>query len=287
MRGRDCDRLCIEKILARCLKSKQLKSEAIEAHSIKVDNVCAQALSSDRVCAREINASERICAPLFSSPSVCAESLNATNICSNGLVKANAFQQCGKYRATMAFAANTPYVLGTSMDFDVILDDPNGDISLSPSFYTAPLSGYYVVMLQIDENNLDGIEPILGVPIGNLEVLVNGKTFRENFAPFLTFHNEQKSTVSALISLKAGDQVSARYNVFVMTDATGFSPYVGTVQILGTGSEAQGTIFKIHYLSSDCTELPCVPCTSTCTPVPCDISCHDVECCEMECCDRD
>jgi len=283
-----CDKICIGKVLTKCLKAKQLKAEHIESETIKTDSMCVNAVNSDVICARSITASENICSPFFSSPAICAEQLTVTNICSNGLTTVNAFQQCGLYRATMTFTGNTPYMLGTNVNFNLSLDDPNGDLSFAPAVYTAPLSGYYMVMVQLDQNNLTGVDPILGIPIGNLEILVNGATYRENFVPFLSFHNEQKSTVSVLLSLKTGDEVSARYNVYVMTDASGFSPYAGTVQILGTGTEAQGTIFKIHYLSSDCTDLPCIPCQSIpCMPESCDIPCIEVDCCGMECCDEE
>src|SRR5690606_39874383 len=63
----------------------------------------------------------------------------------------------------------------------------------------------YMITLQFDSRDLIGAETILGTPVSNIEILVNGVLFRQSFAPFLSFHNGQNSTISGLISLTAGD----------------------------------------------------------------------------------
>ena len=281
-----CDKMCIGKVLTKSLKAKQIKAEQIESETIKTDSMCAHAISSDIVCARAITASEKICTPFFGSPVICTEQLIATNICSNGLTKVNEFQQCGKYRATAVFSVDTPYILGTLVPWNTILDDPNGNIALAPFSYTAPISGYYMITAKINQRDIAGASTIIGTPIANLELLVNGSSFREIFSPYLSFHNEQKVVLSSLISLNAGDVVQAHYHVYVMDDVIGFSPYIGTIVIKGNGTEANNSLFKIHYLSSDCTDLPCTPCQSVCTPEPCDIPCVPVDCHNMDCCDK-
>lgn len=282
-----CDKICIGKVLTKCLKAKQIKAEHMESETIKTDSMCAGAISSDVLCARAITVSEKICSPLFSSPSVCADQLAANNACITGLLKTNNFEQCAKYRATVVFSQNTAYTLDDIVDYDLIIDDPNNDVTLSPFTYTAPVSGYYILTTQVDQFNLQGANPIIGTPIANLTIYVNGNRFRDTFTPYLSFHNGQKITVTTLISLKAGDLVSVQYNVFVMDDSAGFIPYVGTVMIEGNGSEDNATMFKIHYLSSDCTDLPCIPCQpTTCTPEQCNIPCVSVDCCNMtDCCE--
>ena len=289
LRGRNssCDKLCIGKVLTKCLKAKKLKAEHIESETIKTNSMCTNALSSDTICGRIINVSERICAPLFSSPAICADQLTANNGCITGTLKTNNFEQCAKYRATVVFSQNTPYILDNIVDYDLIIDDPNNNVTLSPFTYTVPVSGYYILTTQIDQFNLQGANPIIGTPIANLTVDVNGNRFRDTFTPYLAFHNGQKITVTTLISLNAGDLVSVRYNVYVMDDVAGFIPYVGTVIIEGNGSEDNATMFKMHYLSSDCTDLPCTPCQSICTPEPCNIPCIEVDCHNMDCCDED
>jgi len=144
-----------------------------------------------------------------------------------------------------------------------------------------------MITLQFDSRDLIGAETILGTPVSNIEILVNGVLFRQSFAPFLSFHNGQNSTISGLISLTAGDLRTTRYNVLVMTDA-GFIPYVGTITMLGNGSEENASVLKIHYLSSDCTDQvecpPCMPCTS----IPCNLPCISLsDCCNMSCCDNE
>src|SRR5436190_19775656 len=52
-----CDKICIGKVLTKCLKAKQLKAEHIESETIKTDSMCAHAISSEVICARAINAS--------------------------------------------------------------------------------------------------------------------------------------------------------------------------------------------------------------------------------------
>lgn len=283
-----CDKICIGKVLTDCLKAKQLKAGRIEADNIKSDNICVNDLSADAVCARTVNASEKICAPLFSAPAICTDQLTANNACITGTLTAGkGFLQCSSYRATVVFTQDTPYTLGDIVDYNLIVDDPNNNVTLNPFTYTVPVSGYYILTTQIDQTNLQGVNPIIGTPIANLTVKVNGNTFRDTFTPYLAFHNGQDITVTTLISLNAGDLVSVVYNVYVMDDTNGFTPYVGTVLITGNGSEDNATMFKIHYLSSNCTDLPCTPCQADCTPEPCNIPCVPVDCCNMmECCDK-
>ncbi len=280
-----CNKLCIGKVLAKCVKSHQMQAECLDSDAITARSLCTDSINTDNLCANNINVNHQLCAPSFSSPMVCAEQVNATNFCASGLVLANAFQQCGKYRATVVMSTDTLYPLGTDIDFDAVIDDPDGDVTIAPMEYHAPLSGYYITTVQIDMSGLSGGAPVLGIPVANLQILVNGVVTRESFTPFLSFHNEQNTTITALMGLKAGDIVTMRYLIYIMSDVLGFTPYVGTIVIKGNGTEANNSIFKIHYLSSDCTSVPCTPC-QPCTPTPCNVPCTPcATCCNMDCCE--
>lgn len=258
----------------------------LDAQSVCTNHVSSQDINSDFICTKDLNVANQLCASEVVAQVACVNNLVANDACINNL-KVGALQQCGKYRATMTFAANQSYTLGDIVEWDTILDDPNNNISFIPNAqYTAPLSGYYTILLQLDQDNIQGADVILGTPVANLELLVNGTLFRQTFVPFLTFHNEQKATVSGLLSLNAGDVVTSRFRVLVMADGVGLTDYVGTVNILGTGIEENGSVFKIHLLSVDCLDLPCVPCITgasgstgcfqecpevcvPCQPIPC------------------
>lgn len=235
---------------------------SLDAQLINSRRVHSGAVSSDFVCTNVLKVVDKICAPDLTIGSTCANNLNANNACINTL-NAGSFLQCGRYRATMTFATNQTYTLGSLINWDTILDDPNNNVSLSPNTtYTAPVSGYYTLLLQLDQQDIQGALAILGVPVANLQLLVNGVLFRQTYIPFLTFSNSQKATVSGLISLKAGDVVTSAFNVLVMQDSVGLADYVGTVNIIGTGSEENGSVFKIHLLSQDCPNFtPCPACT--------------------------
>ena len=90
--GSSCNKLCISKILAKCIKARQLKSENVDADVLTARTLCSNDINADHICANSMNVNERFCVSALSAPVVCAEQLNATNICSNGLVQANVFQ---------------------------------------------------------------------------------------------------------------------------------------------------------------------------------------------------
>lgn len=250
---------------ALCANSLNVRNSAcvgaLDAQSVCTNQVSSPIINSETICTQDLNVTNRLCVSDINVQSACATNLSANDACINTL-RVGTLEHCGLYRATVTFATNKTYTLGDVINWDTILDDPNGNIVLAPSTaYVAPRSGYYTILLQLDQDSLEGDEPILGTPVANLEILINGNLFRQTFVPFLTFHNEQKATVSGLLSLKAGDVVTSVYRIFVMKDGVGFDDYDGTVNILGTGSEENGSVFKIHLLSIDCdSNTPCAPC---------------------------
>lgn len=247
---------------------------SLDAQEVCTYDLNASYINTDELCARALNVTEQLCAKDIILDEACVSTLVANDACVNNLVVSN-LEQCGLYRATMTFSTNVTYTLGTTVNWDLILDDPNGDIILSPeSAYVAPRSGYYIVLFQLDQFGLTTDNAVLGVPVANPEVLVNGLVARNAFYPYLAFHNEQRSTISGLISLKAGDVVTTRYSVFIMRDAIGFDALDGTVDIISTGTDEFNSVFKIHLLSIDCNGPVCPPCSR----IDCVQSC--VEICE-------
>ncbi|MDR3551431.1 MAG: hypothetical protein P4L31_08550 [Candidatus Babeliales bacterium] len=278
------------------LRIANLCAKNIKAKSVATKKLCSHKLHTDHLTAEHATVTQKLCANDLRAPKACLGDLTAQNICSNGLVKVADFQQCGKYRATAVFDDVETYTLGCNLNFDVVIDDPNGNYTAPAvddpadcgrvSYYTAPLSGYYIITVQIDQQNLvpfDG-NPILGVPVGNLHIDVNGLVVREAYFPYLSFLNQQQATVSGLVSLKAGDQVSSHYEVFALSQTAGFISVAGTVDVAGSGNQDDSSLIKIHYLSSDCIDLPCGGCDFTCE------SRHDEPCPKLECnpcCHRD
>jgi len=116
--------------------------------------------------------------------------------------------------------------------------------------------------------------PILGVPVANPEVYVNGLLVRESYSPFITFFDTQKVILDSLITLQAGDQVTMKYNILGGSGA----PVTGTVDIVGAGIEDGNSLFKIILISAlqgsapACTQcpiisIPCSPVVTPCTPL--------------------
>src|SRR5690606_5567196 len=118
----ECQKLCIGKILTKCLKARHVKAEHVDSDSISTRGLCSESINTNQLCANIINAAQQICAPAFSAPQICTEELTANNICARGTIRANDFQQCGKYRATVVFSTDIPYTLGTNASFDTIID---------------------------------------------------------------------------------------------------------------------------------------------------------------------
>lgn len=260
-------KLCAQRIKAKCIDSKIIDTEQLNASQINTSKLCVtDQFSTDTLSGKNISATD-LCSTNFATENACVGQLTSTSACV-GLLSTADFLQCSKYAATVIFSANTVYTLGSTVGFDTILDDPNNNVTLAPGYmsYTAPLTGYYIVTVQIDQFGLSGANTVVGLPVTNIELFVNGVITRQTFIPYLSFHDAQKGNYSALLGLKAGDVLTSRYNVFVMNDGAGFIPYAGTVTIEGNPGAENASLFKIHLLSVTCDGSPCTPCDSGCNP---------------------
>jgi len=195
---------------------------------------------------------------------------NFTNACITNLNVPN-FIPSTTYRATVNYGSNAVYTLGTQLNFTNIVDDPNNNIILTPSTsYTAPVSGYYDFTFKVNITAVNPSNgPILGSPVANPQVYVNGILVREIYAPFISFFNSQNVILDSLITLQKGDLVTMAYNVL----AGAGTPVQGTVNIVGTGIEDGNSFFKIILLSQlqGGTGATCPPCpvvTIDCANMP-------------------
>lgn len=249
------EKACIECLKADCVRVCQILSNDICSQNLNAASLNVVNGVANNLCVPNLLQANQANLNSASVNNLSAQTANLNNLCVNNLQVSNSVSNT-RYRATMTYANNVTYTLGLPINWNTILDDPNNNVALSPNAqYTVPVSGYYHIFLQLDSNNLQGAIPILGTPVANLELLVNGVIFRQSYIPFLTFNNQQKATVGGLISLNAGDVVTSVYTVLVM-GASGLTPYVGTVNILGTGSEEDGSVFKILLLSSNAAPGP-------------------------------
>ena len=260
----DLDKLCVKKLKACHAKIKELE----------VERFCAEELSSPKLCvdvavARDgefqsaninmLNANN-ICSQNITAANVGISNLTANEVCIPGELKVGNLLNCGKYRAAITYSAPTTYTLGSDLVFDVILDDPNGNINISGSNYTAPVSGYYVLTFKVNQRDLMPLSGvILGTPIGNPEVYVNGSLARELYAPYLPFFNQQKTIVAGMVLLNAGDVITMKYNVVIQDQSSGVINTPGTILIEGNGTDFNSSIFMIHLLSVTCIDMPCAP----------------------------
>jgi hypothetical protein len=284
------DKIKAGRVLARCLEAGKIETECIDADHVRAYDVSADlaylaALCTQTICANQfvsssvdaqtvttnnLSAAGNTCLTNLSASNACFTNLTANSVCITGTLFADNIVNCEKVRAYVSLSAPTTYTLGNPIPFDVIQDDPNGNISFSPTRYTAPVSGYYIVSAHTDLSNLQNSTPILGSPIAILQIQVNGVDAKEVFHPFLAFLNDQKAFISSIIRLNAGDVVTSTLDVAVIDQTTGFTLLTGTVDLDASSISPsdKNSFFAIHLLSENCPGItPCTPCDLTpCTP---------------------
>lgn len=263
----DCS-LSLDNLCVKCGRICWLKSKYITVEDLNLNNLCAQKINSKEVNSATANLNK-----------LCVQEAIINKLCVNDLSAPN-LKICNKYRFYIGFTTDFLYSLGADMNFNLISDDPNSNISVSPNtFYTVPVAGYYTLSLFVNSFNLTGSGVITGTPVSQLSVKVNGTLRKETVAPFLAFNLSQKVTITAHLYLAAGDKVEVNYNVLVMDATLGLIPYVGTVMLKGGAvSFDESSTWDMVLLTELCggssvTCAPCVPAVISCEPVPADQTC--------------
>jgi len=254
----DCDdyqtKLTIGTICTKRLKALKAHLKDLRANQIKSDLICTDTITINQ----DLNAHD-----------ICSQTISTNDLCVSGSARIK--QICGTYRAWAQYSVDTTYTLGDLLNFDNIVDNPDGDLTNAPTVFTAPVPGYYMLTLSIHQL---GISPdtgiILGSPTAILSIYINDVLQTKSYFPYLTFFNEQDSTMSSLLRLQSGDKVTAVYDVFTVDQVMGAISVSGTAVIRG-GSGA--SLFAIHYLSSDCDAPTCTPCEPS-TALPCNTTCE-------------
>lgn len=262
--GCGCEKnLKVNKLCAKCAKIQSL-----EAHDIVADNECVSGdLQASSVHAGELF-TNKLCAKEGTVNKLCVDDLTVTN-----------FNPCQPFRASATFSANSVYSLGSDINWNLVLDDPSSDIALAPFSYTVPATGYYVFNFQLNSFGLSGAAPLIGAPIGVLELDVNGSKLLASQTAYLTFAGVQNANLGGLVLLNAGDVLKMKYDVLFLDPVLGLTTYVGTVNIQANGAFPNSSSFSIHYLSSSlCTPEPGQACEVCPTVV--------VECAEDPCCPK-
>lgn len=263
----------LDKLCADCARVCWLKVKKEWADQIVANDVCSQKVVAKQLSGENVNAN-----------TLCAKSASIDSLCVNNLTAVNQVA-CNTYRAAATFMANNLYTLGTAINWDKVLDDPSGDVTLSPFKYTVEVGegGYYLFNLHLNVSDLSGSSIINGIPVGVQELLVNGVQFVDKWTPFLGFNNGQSCQFSGLVLLNDGDVVTMDYKVLVLDASSGLMPYVGTVNIMANGSMSGQSFFDIIQLSTMCKggETPqcpvCPPVEVPCVPVVPPSDCDDCD----------
>jgi hypothetical protein len=268
--------ICVGKIVTKFLKSEKACIEKLRVQKLQSDdtnygNVCAREVKTKHICSDEASIGSGYVGNLGTDV-MCANETSTNMLC----VAGNIVHET-KYKAHAAYTANVPYILNSKLDFDTIIDDPNGNMVTGPTRYTVPVTGYYLITLGVSIVNITGAEVITGIPSSRLAVYVNNVVYLKAFENFMNFGMLQSNIVTGLVHLNAGDILDFAYSLIVLDPLTGQKEYVGTATInAGPGS----TFVTIHYLSSDFGSVICrpcdvapQPCTTMCQP-SCDIICE-------------
>jgi hypothetical protein len=291
-------KLCADKVKSKYIQTKDLKAEDICAEAIRSERQCAESIKGKELCAQHIVTdsicttsalTQDLCAVRAAIRSLCIEKQCVSHLSTNTLNITDTLclqgDYCVSFRSFMKIGTNQPFDLGSGIPFDTIVDDPNHNITLnSPSFYTAPRTGYYMITASVAESGITGSTVFTGVPTADIEVLVNGVVELRTRNSYLSFSKLQISTASGIVILNAGDVVTVNYQLFILDPVLGEIPYVGSVNLISSGPSQ--TFMATHYLSSLCpAPSPCQACTKVecprcdfealCKPSckPCDFSC--------------
>lgn len=277
------NKLDIKNICASCASICWQHSKQIWSEDLNTNNLCAQNISTTNKQAQYITATS-ICAQnsavaneqvqSATIDNLCATIANITDLCVTNLQAPN-WKPCNTHRAYLALTANASYTLGDSITFDAIIDDPSNMVSISPTRFTVPLSGYWQFNISVSATDLAGTVLIAGVPVAYLSVFVNGISRQSSAIPFLSFATNVKAALACDLILNAGDIVTATLDIQILTAAGGLTNYVGTMLLNGgpLASTVNPSSMNIVLLTELCagdapiTCIPCQPVQVTCEPV--------------------
>lgn len=248
-------KLCVKWVKACNLHAKCLKADEACIEHLKAEDAQMESLVVNDLCASGSVKAKDLQADSFSANSLCAQSGTINELCVTNLSVQNQ-NTFNKYRAAVTSSADFLYSLGSPINWDLVLDDPNSNVAMGPFSYTVPLSGYYTATFHLNSNALAGANPILGVPVGHQELLVNGLPLRDQFSPFLSFSDQQNGNFSSLLLLNAGDVITMKYNVIVLDPVLGQIDYAGSVNLQADGTALDTSLFIIHLLSNEMGQPP-------------------------------
>jgi hypothetical protein len=161
-------------------------------------------------------------------------------------LSAPSFSQCNLVRGQVQ-AASYVYTLGAAVAWATVSDDPSSMYSVSGSGYVIPAVGYYDASAYLNLSSLMGAVPVVGIPVANVALCVNGTPTVQTYIPFLSFSSKQVSSLSSSLLLAVGDLVTITFNVIYLDAVAGELSYVGTMQL------SPPSFFSLIYLSSLCT----------------------------------
>lgn len=267
-------KLCVKSAKFECLWSDDIKSKDICTDCLKAKTLWANNQYVNDVCVSDTLKANHIKSVDINANYICSQQGTINKLCVNDLT-VGSLKYCEKYLASVTFSGDTVYSLGSNVDWNLIINDPNGNVSLAPFSYTVPVSGYYTFSYYLNSTTLTGPSVIAGIPVGVMTAQVNGVDLRKNNEAFLSFSDLQYSVLSSLVLLSAGDVITMKYEVLVLDPVSGLMSYPGTVIIKSTGVLPVVSGFDIHYLSSvDCSPVIC----QSCPPVELECPIVDVDC---------
>lgn len=268
-------KLCVEKVKAKCIWSDDIKAKEICSSNMKVDHLMVEDVAANNVCVSDTLMANKLKSMSTNTNNLCAQTGVVDKLCVNELT-VGSLQHCEKYRASVTLTGDKVYTLGSPINFDFIVNDPNGNVTLSPFSYTIPVSGYYSFSGFILTDQLTAPGVITGVPAGLFTLLANGIELRRVQFSYLSFAQFQDAILSTLLYIPAGTILTMKYDVFIFDQVSGLVPLVGTTVLKSTGTAPFSSGFIIHYLSSiDCN--PGQACTP-CSPVVIECPIVEVDC---------
>lgn len=286
----DCrSELNLHKLCVHCLKAKGLLAQKFVTDDLcslnaKVSNLSVNSETANNLCVSGTLSGSQVSAANLNANNFCLMSGSINQLCVRDLQVSN-LSSAVKYRAAVTNNVDSTYTLGSPINWNVVIDDPNSNVALAPFRYIVPVSGYYLLTLHMNIDTLKGADVISGIPVGLMTLLVNGNELRTDAAPFLSFNPQQKTTLSTLSLLNAGDALTMKYDVIVVDPVNGLMPYVGTINLQANGSFPAESGFGVHYLSSlnqsgPITCTPCQPISIPCSPV--DTTCDKSGVCRFD-----